>query len=73
MERSLMMKMFYVFALQNGSHEMNVAIEHLICGYCTCVDHNKLWKVLKEMGLPDHPTCLLRNLYVKQQLEPDME
>ena len=27
------------------------------------VDHNKLWKILKEMGLPDHPTCLLRNLY----------
>ena len=28
-----------------------------------CMDHNKLWKTLKEMGLPDHPTCLLRNLY----------
>ena len=28
-----------------------------------CVDHNKLWKILKEMGLPDHLTCLLRNLY----------
>ena len=28
-----------------------------------CVDHNKLWKVLKEMGIPDHLTCLLRNLY----------
>ena len=27
-----------------------------------CVDHNKLWKILKEMGIPDHPTCLLRNL-----------
>ena len=27
-----------------------------------CVDHNKLWKILKEMGLPDHLTCLLRNL-----------
>ena len=37
------------------------------------VDHNKLWKILKEMG-PDHLTCLLRNLYVrKQQLELDME
>ena len=32
-----------------------------------CVDHNKLWKVLKEMGLPDHLTCLLRNLYVGQE------
>ena len=28
-----------------------------------CVDHNKLWKILKEMGIPDHLTCLLRNLY----------
>jgi len=27
-----------------------------------CVDHNKQWKILKEMGIPDHPTCLLRNL-----------
>ena len=31
-----------------------------------CVDHNKLWKALKEMGIPDHLTCLLRNLYVGQ-------
>ena len=28
-----------------------------------CVDHHKLWKILKEMGIPDHLTCLLRNLY----------
>ena len=33
-----------------------------------CVDHNKLWKILKEMGIPDHPTCLLRNLYTGQEL-----
>ena len=32
-----------------------------------CVDHNKLWKILKEMGIPDHPTCLLRNLYACQE------
>ena len=40
-----------------------------------CVDHNKLWKSLQEMGIPDHLTCLLRNLYAgrKQQLELDME
>ena len=31
------------------------------------VDHNKLWKILKEMGLPDHLTCLLTNLYVGQE------
>ena len=32
-----------------------------------CVDHNKLWKILKEMGIPDHLTCLLRNLYGGQE------
>ena len=32
-----------------------------------CVDHNKLWKILKEMGVPDHLTCLLRNLYAGQE------
>ena len=35
-----------------------------------CVDHSKLWKILQEMGIPDHLTCLLRNL--QQQLEPGM-
>ena len=42
-----------------------------------CVDHNKLWKLLQEMGIPDHLTCFLKNLYdyqvKKQQLELDME
>ena len=40
-----------------------------------CVDHNKLWKILKEMGIPDHLTCLLRNLYTDQEarVELDME
>ena len=39
------------------------------------VDHNKLWKILKEMGIPDHLTCLLRNIYEGQEgkLELDME
>ena len=32
-----------------------------------CVDHNKLWKILKKMGIPDHLTCLLRNLYAVQE------
>ena len=32
-----------------------------------CVDHNILWKILKEMGIPDHLTCLLRNLYASQE------
>ena len=50
----------------------------LSCNYAKafdCVDHNKLWKILKEMGIPDHLTCLLRicTQIKKQQLEPDME
>ena len=32
-----------------------------------CVDHNQLWKIMKEMGIPDHMTCLLRNLYAGQE------
>ena len=40
-----------------------------------CVDHSKLWKILKEIGIPDYLTCLLRNLYAgqKQQLEMNIE
>ena len=40
-----------------------------------CVDHNKLWKILKQMGIPDHVTCLLRNLMQvrKQQAELNMQ
>ena len=39
-----------------------------------CVDHSKLWNILKEIGIPDHLTCLLRNLYAGQEAtELDME
>ena len=40
-----------------------------------CVDHNELWKILEEMGIPDHLTCLLKNLYAGQEttVELDME
>ena len=38
------------------------------------MDHNKLWKILKDMGVTDHLTCLLRNLHLSQEItEPDME
>ena len=44
--------------------------KHLLLLHCTkafdCVDHNKLWKILQKMGIPDHLTCLLRNLYASQ-------
>ena len=39
----------------------------LRCQTFDCVDHNKLWKILKEMGIPDHLTCLLRSLYAGQE------
>ena len=38
-----------------------------VCKEINCVDHNKLWKILKEMGMPDHLTCLLRHLYAGQE------
>ena len=46
--------------------------KHLLCFInfakaFDCVDHNKLWKALKKMGIPDHLTCLLRNLYAGQE------
>ena len=52
--------------------KQRVPEKHLFCfiDYAKafdCLDHKKLWKILKEMGLPDHLTCLLRNLYVGQE------
>ena len=45
-----------------------------ICWITDCVDHNTLWKILQEMGIPDHLICLLRNLYAGQEAtELDME
>ena len=62
----------------------NQGSEKLVSYFCfidyakdfDCVDHNKLWKILKEMGISDHLTYLLRETYMqvrKQQLELDME
>jgi len=49
----------------------NIPVKHLILLYWLCqklcVDHNKLWNILQEMGMPDHLTCLLRNLYAAQE------
>ena len=43
-----------------------VVVIHTVKAF-DCVDHNKLWKILKEMGTPDHIICLLRNLYSGQE------
>ena len=43
-------------------------VKNIICNQlCKVVDHNKLWKILKEMGIPDHLTCLLGNLFSGQE------
>ena len=53
------------------SLQMVIAAMKLIDTYYAkafdCVDHNQLWEILKEMGIPDHLTCLLRNLYAGQE------
>ena len=53
-----------------SSKSKRVSEKHLLLLYWLCqscgVDHNKLWKILKEKGIPDHLTCLLRNLYAGQ-------
>ena len=55
---------------QTKSRELQKNIYFCFIDYAKafdCVDHNKLWKILKEMGIPDHLTCLLRNLYAGQE------
>ena len=58
-----------IFSLPTFNHLSN------IIGYIDCVDHNKLWKTMKEMGIPDHLTCSWEICMQvrKQQLELDME
>ena len=53
---------------QEGSFQKNIYFCFIdYANAFGCVDHNKLWKILKEMGIPDHLTCLLRNLYAGQE------
>ena len=54
----------------NEAREVQKSIYFCFIDYAKafdCVDHNKLWKILKKMGIPDHLTCLLRNLYAGQE------
>ena len=58
-------------SLKKKKREFQINIYFCIIDYVKafdCVDHNKLWKILKEMGIPDHLTCLLRNLYAGQEV-----
>ena len=51
----------WIIKKQESSRKTSISALLTIQHY-DCVDHNKLWKILKEMGIPDHLTCLLRNL-----------
>ena len=66
-----------VGSLKNQESARKTSISALLTDYAKafdCVDHNKLWQILKEMGIPDHLTCILRNIYAGQEAtELDME
>ena len=54
--------------------EKHLLLPYWLCQSLDCVDNSKLWKILQEMGIPDHLACLLRNLYAGQKAtELDME
>ena len=52
---------------QESSRKTSISALLTIAKAFDCVDHNKLWKILKDMGIPDHLACLLRNLYAGQE------
>ena len=55
------------FKKQENSRKTSISALLTMPKPLDCVDHNKLWKILKEMGMPDHLTCHLRNLYAGQE------
>ena len=59
-----------IFTGPSKKHEFQKDICFFFIDYVKvfdCMDHNKLWKILQEMGIPDHLTCLLRNLYADKE------
>ena len=57
-----------VGSLKKQEFQKNICFCFIDCAKAfDCVDHNKLWKILQEVGVPDHLTCLLRNLYAGQE------
>ena len=68
----------YILWIIEKAREFQKNIDFCFIDYAKafdCVDHKKLWKILKEMGIPDHLICLLRNLYADQEaaVRTDME
>ena len=62
-----MLNYYAVNKKQESSRKTSISALLTMPKAFNCVDHNKLWKILKEMGIPDHLTCLLRNLYAGQK------
>ena len=62
MQKGLYFLLYIVTVSSFSSHSSNI-----LCQIFDCVDHSKLWKILTEMGIPDHFICLLRNLYTGQE------
>ena len=56
-----------IFGIIEKARECQQNIYFCFIDYVKAFDYNKLWKILKEMGIPDHLTCLLRNLYADQE------
>ena len=52
---------------QESSRKKHLLLLYTLCQNSDCVDHNKMWKILKEMGITERLTCLLRNLYADQE------
>jgi len=61
-----MILVFWMLSFKPTFSLSNLLLLYWLC-QSLCVNHNKLWKILKEMGKPDHLTCLLRNLYAGQE------
>ena len=70
MSRTIRDQVANIHWIMEKAREFQKNIYFCFFGYAKafdCVDHNKLWKILQEMGIPDHLTCLLRNLYAGQE------
>ena len=60
--RDQIVNIHWIIEKNKGIPEKHLLLLHWLCESLWLCDHNKLWKILKEMGIPDHLTCLLRNL-----------
>ena len=65
--RDQIANILWIMKKQESSRKTSISALLTMPKPLTCVDHNKLWKILKEMGIPDHVIYLLRNLYVGEE------